>query len=147
MIATLVDIGGAFGLDTDCVNNAGCDIAVNATAGTGKCVRYISIGPGEEVQSCRGTLTSLAARPLCASGFCFETRLPGIFNCSGSIAIPSILLVREWDRLRKRISEVCADNVVQQQFLSYISEIEGLESIVFMRDNVSLKSRSPVLGL
>ena len=85
----LVAIGGACTLDTDCVNNAACDIVVEGLSGTGKCVQYNSVAAGQSVQSCATFATNLAPHPLCSSGYCYETATAGQFACSGSLTSPT----------------------------------------------------------
>ena len=88
-----VPAGGACTLDTDCFANAACDIAEDGAPLSGQCTQYYSLKPGDAVQSCYGSTTSLNSHPLCSSGFCFETATSGLFACSefvSSISPPPI---------------------------------------------------------
>jgi len=78
-----VALKGACVLDTDCVNNAGCDIAPQAATGT--CVQYSTVPTAGSVQQCAVTPgQDLANHALCSSGYCYETA--GKFVCSGAFS-------------------------------------------------------------
>ena len=81
--AKLADVGSACTLDTDCVINAGCDIASKGKAGSGICEAYYSLVANSAVQACSGTTTTPAPHALCTSGYCYETSTPGKFACTG----------------------------------------------------------------
>jgi len=87
-------VGQLCNLDTDCVNNAGCDVAPDRAKGPGRCVQYNTLVPGAPVQNCSGSTTALAPHALCYSGYCFETAIAGAFQCSGLISSPSSPPVR-----------------------------------------------------
>lgn len=69
-------------VDTDCVNNAGCDIATGGAAGNGTCVQYFSVTADQPVQACTATTTVPGTHSLCASGYCYGTASP--FKCTGA---------------------------------------------------------------
>ena len=59
-------------VDTDCVQNSGCDIGTGA--GPWKCTGYLSIAPQQPVQSCGDGLqptNQLVENPFCASTLCY----------------------------------------------------------------------------
>mmetsp|Transcript_12692 Transcript_12692/g.12803 ORF Transcript_12692/g.12803 Transcript_12692/m.12803 type:complete len:396 (+) Transcript_12692:3-1190(+) len=113
----LIEVGGTnCANDYDCAYNAGCDIISTTTTTNNKCVKYLSLTPGSQVQegSCVGNYTNL-----CSSGYCAKsgTGATATYLCTDELKSNHSL---PW-KCYSTESEACVSNVDSHTGLYAIS--------------------------